>query len=423
MVRVSYRLSPPAFTFPQPIHDSSVAFSYILRNLVGDSRSSKAGEDGVLDAPRVTLFGSHIGGSLATSLALTCPHLVHSVIVAQPLLDWVSIDSRSSSSGGEKDGRGKDKTRDRSAERSTGIKEKTNGASKPKSSPMLPPSLNTTEVIEPLIAARRRLFPKPDYYFDPVASPTLLLRSPGRDCPDSGAEPDTSLPSLAAGAATGKTISTVESIQRRKVLRRWPAVPFPTTTTKDSIGADRQDADDDDHHRHHQSSQSVLSDSLRTSTSPSHILPPYFHIISSSSSKSASDSLLRRQADEFSQLMRRVCFSSAAAAVFRSASDSDSPSHPSNFAGAAPSSPLSHSGSLTTTNNASGGGGGGGKEAIAERMWRERVTVSLVGEEKVPPAKESKTAENVETKGDSKGIEEEDDDDIIMSRMIKRLWL
>ncbi|ERF74390.1 hypothetical protein EPUS_09381 [Endocarpon pusillum Z07020] len=157
-----------------------------------------------------------LGGPLATSLALTSPNAIHSVAVSEPIVDWVSLDSGS----GEDDSS--------SPETAIPIKRK------PK------PYQYTSTDAKSLLSLRSQLFPKPDSYFDPFASPTLFLRAPGRDCPQPYLDFDDISDSEAFGPYDDDTHTRTHSfssssteeqenpavlrpVKRRKVLRRWPA--------------------------------------------------------------------------------------------------------------------------------------------------------------------------------------------------------
>ncbi len=100
-------------------------------------------------------------------LALTYPNDIHSVAIANPLVDWVILDELL---------------------RPTHTPP---GAPRAKySSPAT--SAEDTDAIKlaakRLIDLRSKLFGSPSAYFDPFASPTLFLRAPGRDTPRTHAE-------------------------------------------------------------------------------------------------------------------------------------------------------------------------------------------------------------------------------------------
>jgi hypothetical protein len=156
--------------------------------------------------PRLSLYGSHIGGLLATTVALTGPTAIHSLAVLEPLVDWVSLDENQD----------EDNTKSSTTRRKT-------KASTPRS--LHDPAR--------LLSIRSKLFRTPETYFDAFASPILFLRAPGRDCPSEN--PDPSLNSSPAAQAFGSyddgfqanfPTTSYQALRRRKVLRHWP----PNTT-------------------------------------------------------------------------------------------------------------------------------------------------------------------------------------------------
>lgn len=102
------------------------------------------------------------------------------------------------------------------------------------------PNQYTSTDAKSLLSLRSKLFPRPDNYFDPFASPTLFLRAPGRDCPqpylvpqevaEGGASgpfehvnhPHLSHSSPGSSSSDGEDAAASSLIRRRKVLRRWP---------------------------------------------------------------------------------------------------------------------------------------------------------------------------------------------------------
>ena len=194
---LNYRLSSPKHLYPIPIHDTATAFNYIA-----DPNSvHNAGR-----VPRISLYGSHIGGSLALMLALTSPNLIDSLAVLEPVVDWAGIDER-----------------------------------KPRSK-----HGPTVDATAHLLTIRSQLFPNPSTYFDPFASPILFLRAPGRDTPASHSSlvtenEDDLYPATDSDADTdafgpydddhmsSELPSTLP--KRRKVLRRWPPLGRPEEAT------------------------------------------------------------------------------------------------------------------------------------------------------------------------------------------------
>jgi hypothetical protein len=199
IVTLNYRLAPipSPHAFPVPIFDTLKAFDYIT----SPSSPHNGGH-----TPRLSLYGSHVGGMLATTLALTEPTAIHALTVSEPLVDWVSLDEN------QEENSTKSSTTRRKGKAST-----------PRSLP------------DParLLSIRSKLFRTPETYFDAFASPILFLRAPGRDCPSENPDPFLN-PSPAAqvfapyddGFQTDSSPPSSQAPRRRKVLRRYP----PNTT-------------------------------------------------------------------------------------------------------------------------------------------------------------------------------------------------
>lgn len=180
VISVNYRLGfPPNASratstkvrrFPQPIHDTSIAFNHIVDEIVPSLFPTSEGTSPTWEPhlePRIALLGSHIGAALATMLALTHPNDVHSVATADPLVDWVILDELlRATQNPPLAARGK--------------------RSLPASS--IEDPVAVASAAKQLIDVRTKLFASPSAYFDPFASPTLFLRAPGRDTPRTHAE-------------------------------------------------------------------------------------------------------------------------------------------------------------------------------------------------------------------------------------------
>ncbi|KAK5092990.1 hypothetical protein LTR70_000543 [Exophiala xenobiotica] len=162
IVDVQYRLRPgprpqdaqpePDHRFPTPVHDVFTAWDYITGEL--------ASQNTTLEGSKICLCGSHIGGALALTLALTNPSLVHAVVVENPLVDWVILDELAAYS-----------TENSKANIST---QKTARHDSREA---------TAASARALVQLRTSLFRTPSGYFDHFASPILFLRAPGRDTP------------------------------------------------------------------------------------------------------------------------------------------------------------------------------------------------------------------------------------------------
>ncbi|KAJ9603320.1 hypothetical protein H2200_012098 [Cladophialophora chaetospira] len=264
VVRINYRLgssdleSPSELAvFPTPIHEVATAFSYLTSSM---SRFNENEDEG----PKICLLGSHIGGALATMLALTEPNSIHALAVSEPMLDWVGLDevldqlqaAEISSSVTPR------KTQAQIQAQKQAQKGRKTGQ----------PRIDNKSVVaavKEMIKLRSKLFKTPSAYFDPFASPMLFLRAPGRDTPtgtmgdqmtgdmgladldggyddpdafgpyDDDWQPSSSSLAPSSAPATDNSIdfsaesnsisdpAPVTPPRRRKVLRRWPAVGNP----------------------------------------------------------------------------------------------------------------------------------------------------------------------------------------------------
>ena len=256
LVSINYRLGADAqtepTTFPIAIHDVAKAFAYL-------TSSTSPFNEGQNDPPKICLLGSHIGGALATMLALTEPNDIHGMAVIEPMVDWVGLDEIV-----EQLRLGEDGPRKRQRHKSS-MRFGANDQS-------------VAAAAESLIKLRAQLFPTPSSYFDPFASPLLFLRAPGRDTPlghtvgdqlvkDMGLDetdggygrdnlpgsydderqlggrstPTSSSESQATASGDSNAIFVSDIMpsvatlpqaprRRRKVLQRWPSVGRPEST-------------------------------------------------------------------------------------------------------------------------------------------------------------------------------------------------
>ena len=169
VLSINYRLSAP-FTgtgprpsethlrYPQPIHDVSEVFTYITEELVPSMVQQQ-------EWPQIQLYGSRFGGALAAMLALTMPNAIDSVVVEDPIVDWVILDELL-----HNDDEGLP------MRRKAGTPNDALNA------------IDQAKAAKYLIDMRTKLFPTPSSYFDAFASPTLFVRAPGRDTPWTHAE-------------------------------------------------------------------------------------------------------------------------------------------------------------------------------------------------------------------------------------------
>ncbi|KAJ5129613.1 Alpha/beta hydrolase fold-3 [Penicillium bovifimosum] len=140
--------------YPTPVHDTLSGFDWI---------------QSTLNPSRLTVFGTHIGASLALMLSLTEARSIQAVAAIEPICDWPSLDEyciRETDSVSP----------DPDQELSTPPTPKHKRHPRKKAAP---PDL------VPLLHAREKFFSSPERYFDSFASPILFLRSAGRDVPRS----------------------------------------------------------------------------------------------------------------------------------------------------------------------------------------------------------------------------------------------
>lgn len=168
LVTINYRLGPDpnpskgTHYFPIPVHDVSTAFEYL-------TSSNSPFNENQDSEPKICLLGSHIGGALATMLALTRPNDIHAIAVLEPMVDWIGLDQvveelqRTDSSLPIA-------SRKRQKQKATLTRYGTDTRS-------------VLSAAQEIIKLRGKLFKTPSAYFDPFASPLLFLRAPGRDTP------------------------------------------------------------------------------------------------------------------------------------------------------------------------------------------------------------------------------------------------
>lgn len=153
VIDVQYRLAERDFSteidhrFPTPIHDIYAAFDYV-NGIIEEESAVRQN-----DESRIAIYGSHIGGALALSLALTSPNQIHGLCIENPMVDWPILEEIANQS-----------------------LSKRKRADSPRKDAQL-------EAAKALIALRSALFRSPSGYFDSFASPVLFLRAPGRDTP------------------------------------------------------------------------------------------------------------------------------------------------------------------------------------------------------------------------------------------------
>ena len=159
IIDVQYRLSPKVadpesetdHRFPTPIHDVCAALDYIVEIANTNNNNVSINQHDAQNASKIILYGSHIGASLALTVTLTNPHLIHSLILENPLIDWPGLEEIQ--------------------------------ALKPHKRKPTSKKEHYAQPSTALINLRTNLFRTPSGYFDPFASPVLFLRAPGRDTP------------------------------------------------------------------------------------------------------------------------------------------------------------------------------------------------------------------------------------------------
>jgi pimeloyl-ACP methyl ester carboxylesterase len=136
---------PISYKYPTPIHDTLAGFDWIRTHL---------------KPAKLSIFGTHIGGSLSLMLALTEARSVKAVAAIEPICDWPGLDEYCTRESPKLEA-GNNTTPKHKRQRK-----------KP-----APPDL------VPLLEARSKFFSSPERCFDSFASPILFLRSAGRDVP------------------------------------------------------------------------------------------------------------------------------------------------------------------------------------------------------------------------------------------------
>lgn len=132
------------YQYPIPVHDTLAGFDWVSQNLQPD---------------RLGIIGTHIGGSLALTLALTEAASVKAVAALEPVCDWPGLDAFCTQTA-------------QHGHKSTPARRRSSRMAR-----------HAPRDLVPLLDARERLFSTPERYFDAFASPVLFLRSAGKDVP------------------------------------------------------------------------------------------------------------------------------------------------------------------------------------------------------------------------------------------------
>lgn len=184
-------------------------YDWVLKHLVND-RPAQDGAWPPEDPPRVGVYGELVGGGLAAMLALTESHIgrngITAAAVANPIVDWTFPDTTSN--------------QQLEHDEAEYVDQDMIGRRKKRSKASIMDSWTAFGKQEPisadyLLSLRNRVFSKPEYYFDPFASPLLFFRTPGINVPPEDPPTpvlDSSSPSTEEEPAT----------KRRKAHRRFP---------------------------------------------------------------------------------------------------------------------------------------------------------------------------------------------------------
>jgi hypothetical protein len=206
VVRINYRWAD--HRFPTPIHDVTFAYDWVLSNLVSNSGPRR----------QVAIYGSQLGGTLATSLALTESRIgrrgsIAALAVKDSIFDWSPLTVPET-----------DLPTVKSPKKKRGCASST------------PASVEDVER-KRLAALMPDLFKTPDSCFDPFASPILFFRTAGLDVAPSfgwtpGSDNEESLNILEASQSTSDDEAlaskdpTIEDVligtQARRTNLRFP---------------------------------------------------------------------------------------------------------------------------------------------------------------------------------------------------------
>lgn len=319
-------LTRPFYRYPTPVHDTLAGLDWVLQTLRPE---------------QLFVFGSNIGGSLATMLSLTESQHIHAVAAHEPVCDWTGLDDYCTIDSEMLPGSGS--TIDRTQSEIIMPEEEESQQSPAQPVKTKQPSRHRKKAapfdLVPLLNTRKYLFETPSKYFDSFASPMLFLRSAGKDVPKIMPEyltgPEYPVPVLKtpvteeelidlwdiqmhveeepknAEPKTTEDITLVEErpSRRRKALSRWPPygldagndgrsrfakptrlqITLPWVRFFARLGASEEPSD-------------AVSDSLEHDSNP-----PKARAISRKSTTENS-SVLATQAKNMVSVMRRACF-------------------------------------------------------------------------------------------------------------------
>jgi pimeloyl-ACP methyl ester carboxylesterase len=160
----------PFYRYPSPVHDTLAGLDWVLQTLRPE---------------QLFVFGSNIGGSLATMLSLTESQHIHGVAAHEPVCDWTGLDDYCTIGSEILIGSGSTIGDDRSEVIMPEGDESQPSPAQPAQTKQ--PSKHRKKAapfdLAPLLNTRKYLFETPSKYFDSFASPMLFLRSAGKDVP------------------------------------------------------------------------------------------------------------------------------------------------------------------------------------------------------------------------------------------------
>ncbi|PWY78333.1 hypothetical protein BO70DRAFT_408412 [Aspergillus heteromorphus CBS 117.55] len=154
------------FQYPTPIHDTLAGLDYIQQTLTPQ---------------RLSIIGTHVGGSLALMLSLTESQSIHAIAALDPICDWTALDEHCHQSPPANHGDDNPNNKNNNNNNTTPLHPSR------KRGPRSPAPWD----LMPLLEARRAYFTTPERYFDAFASPMLFLRSAGKLVPRFFPEYDT----------------------------------------------------------------------------------------------------------------------------------------------------------------------------------------------------------------------------------------
>jgi pimeloyl-ACP methyl ester carboxylesterase len=157
------------YRYPTPVHDTVAGLDWILQTLHPE---------------QLFVFGSNIGGSLATTLALTESEHIRAIAAHEPVCDWTSLDDYCTIQQPVE-------TRDSVYEKQDSEETSADDIEQQQKSHEQPAKAKSSRQrkkmapsdLVPLLKTREYLFDSPSKYFDSFASPMLFLRSAGKDVP------------------------------------------------------------------------------------------------------------------------------------------------------------------------------------------------------------------------------------------------